>query len=320
MNTANNYLNSTIPLTLTAHNQATQFCRQGFHGNNKKQAKQIYLNTLAVYAVDYYLQFWGFETDLINSESWNPTIQRLMDVADLTLKNLGKVECRPVLPGAKKMNIPPEVWSERIGYVAVELSHSLQEATLLGFTDANISNPLFPLEQLSSLSQLIEKLYQLQEKSLSKPLTNLSQWFNNMVCDGWQQVETLLNSPQVVWNFRGPQAVLDMGFPQVSRGKLLDVGTATAQQVALLVGLIPNSGSPINSEIDIWLKVCPTNNQIYLPYNLQLIILDETGNAIMKTQARKTEAILLKFSGQKGEQFSLQLVLDDLALQEAFMI
>ena len=120
----------TVPLALEAHSRAEQFRR---YQSNPDKAKQVYLNTLAVYAVNMYLQCRGFETDLETSDSWNPAMQMLLDTADLVVKNRGRLECRPVLPNAEVVCTPAEVWSERIGYVAVRLSESLREATLLGF-------------------------------------------------------------------------------------------------------------------------------------------------------------------------------------------
>jgi hypothetical protein len=50
----------TVPLALEAHSRAEEFRR---YQSNPGKAKQVYLNTLAVYAVHVYLQCRGFETD-----------------------------------------------------------------------------------------------------------------------------------------------------------------------------------------------------------------------------------------------------------------
>ena len=122
-----------VPLMLTAHTQAKEFVR---HQANQEKAKQVYLNTLAVYAVNFYLECQEFETNVATSYSWDPVMQTLLDVADLDVKNRGKLECRPVVPGSKIVRVPAEVWDDRIGYVAVQFDELLQEATLLGFAEA----------------------------------------------------------------------------------------------------------------------------------------------------------------------------------------
>jgi hypothetical protein len=77
----------------------------------------------------------------------------LMDTASLVVQNCGQLECRPVLTSRATIQIPPEVWKNRIGYVAVQLHESLREATLLGFIDKVTSSEL-PLSQLRPLEEL----------------------------------------------------------------------------------------------------------------------------------------------------------------------
>ena len=100
---------------------------------NHKKAKQVYLNALAVHAVNFYFQYLEIETDLAATEIGNPVVQKFMDVADLDVKDIGKLECRWVAPGQDFVSIPAEVRSDRIDYVTVEMTASLQEAKLLGF-------------------------------------------------------------------------------------------------------------------------------------------------------------------------------------------
>lgn len=189
----------TVPLALTAHARAQQFRS---HQANPAKAKQVYLNTLAVYAVDIYLQTQGFETDLSASDSWNPTMQTLMDVADLEVKHYGKLECRPILPEKAVMSVPAEVWTERIGYVAVQLDESLRQATLLGFIPT-VRTGAIPLEQLDSLLALPEYLTQLKQHA-TEGQTRLSQWLKNIFEASWQTVEELLlpSQAQPAFNFR----------------------------------------------------------------------------------------------------------------------
>jgi hypothetical protein len=174
----------TVPLALEAHAQAEQFRRSQ---PNPHKAKQVYLNTLAVYAVNTYLQCRGFETDLDKSASYDPVMQMLMDTADLVVKNRGKLECRPVLPDAEVVCVPAEVWEERIGYVAVQLHESLREATLLGFVK-KVARSELPLSQLRSLEELPRYLNKIN------PLVNLSQWFENVFDASWQAVEAIVST------------------------------------------------------------------------------------------------------------------------------
>ncbi|XZN94252.1 MAG: DUF1822 family protein [Microcoleus sp.] len=133
-----------VPLTSKALKLAKSFQEQY---ENPAKARQVYLNTLAVYAVDTYCQCLGIETDLEASDSLNPVMQTLMNVADIEITGIGKLECRPVLPADENCYIPADTWENRIGYVAVEIDESSREATLFGFYPT--INHLEMMEQVS---------------------------------------------------------------------------------------------------------------------------------------------------------------------------
>jgi len=78
-------------------------------------------NALCVLAVAEYLEHWqGYEINLDASDVWNPVLRRL-DVADVPVEGLGRLECRLVQDEAVLPQLPPEVWYDRIGYVYVQL-------------------------------------------------------------------------------------------------------------------------------------------------------------------------------------------------------
>lgn len=292
----------TIPLALSAHSQADQFRRCQADPN---KAKQVYLNTLAVYAVDVYLQHRGFETNLEQSTSWDPAMQMLMDVADLVVANRGKLECRPVLPDAVAMHVPPEVWQDRSGYVAVQLNESLREATLLGFVKKAPRSEL-PLSQLRSLAELPGHLNQV------RPLVNLGQWLEGMFEAGWQAMEALLRpEPELAFSFRNPAEA------EVRRYKLVELGAASGQSVAMIIAITPAS----ETEIDISVEVRPPEGQTYLPANLQLVVLDEAGEAVLDAQAGSdNKHMQLEFTGEPGDQFGIKVALGDISVTESFVI
>lgn len=290
----------TVGLALEAHSRAEEF--QGYQSNPHK-AKQVYLNTLAMYAVNTYLQGRGFETDWDKSASWNPVKHMLMDVADLIVKNRGKLECRPVLPDAEVVRIPAEAWEERIGYIAVQLNESLREATLLGFVE-NVARSELPLDQLRSLQELPGYLNKI------KPLVNLSQWFEHVFEAGWQAVEALLNPEPTELTFSFRNAL------SIRRCKLIDLGTV-GQSVAVIVAITQES----EQEIDISVEVQPSKDHIYLPSNLQLMLLDEDGDAVIDAHARSdNKTIQLEFGGEPGDRFSVKVALGDVSVIEDFVI
>lgn len=77
----------TVPISLSAHRIAQQFSQTQF---TFEKAQKVYHNTLAVYAVDFYLRCMGLDTDLAGSDSHDKVMLTFTDVADLEVKNTGK--------------------------------------------------------------------------------------------------------------------------------------------------------------------------------------------------------------------------------------
>ncbi|KJH69367.1 DUF1822 family protein [Aliterella atlantica] len=301
-----------VPLTLQAHYAALLFYQQ--HADARK-AKQVYLNTLAVSAVRAYLSWLGIASDLQASDSWNPTLQALADIADLDIPGQGKLECRPVLPEATACYVAPETWSNRIGYIAVLLDADLKTATLLGFVPS-VDTEELPLEQLQPVATLLDMLKPQPQPQQDKELVNLSHWAQGIFTTGWRAVEELLE-PQPVVSFRSLELASNLKPSVTTRGKILElVPRSLSHQVVLLVGLIPNN----SLQLDIWIKLAPTNCGSYLPEDLEIKVLDEHGVAVMQAQSRQTDMLQLQFQGVIGEQFSIELGLNDINLVETFVI
>ncbi|MEC4990771.1 MAG: DUF1822 family protein, partial [Oscillatoria sp. PMC 1068.18] len=233
-------LTFTVSLSLSAHEKAQEFSRQ--HQDYKK-AKQVYLNTLAVYAVNYYLECLGIATNLAASNSWNPIAQTLTNTADLEIRNLGKIECLPVFPEADTCQVSPEVWCERIGYVAVQFNQSLTEATLLGFV-SEVNREELALNNLASLEYLLEYLHH-------QPLVvKLSDWINNIFAEGWETVETYLQPEAKALHFRGLKPLASEIKPR-QRAKLLSF-VAREEQVVLLVKIVPTRRLEMEILVDVY--------------------------------------------------------------------
>ena len=311
MNSLKNDLNFTVPLTLVAHQFAQQFHQQQ---PNLQKAKQVYLNTLAVYAVEFYLKCLGIETDIQASESWNPAIQMLANTADLEVKDLGKLECRTVLSEAQVCQVPPEVWFNRICYVAVRLAPALTQATLLGFVPT-VNQEVFPLSELKPLEDLLEHLDKLKQPV--KGGVALSPWLQNVFEAGWETVDALfgLSQAEIAFSFRSQSTTPENPVSQVKRGKWLSL-ERLGEEVALCVGLVPETSSKMNISVEAY----PKKGQSYLPQDLQLMVLDENGDVVLQAIAKSTETIQLKFKGELGERFSVKVALGEVSLTEAFLV
>ncbi|MFL9459010.1 DUF1822 family protein [Tolypothrix bouteillei VB521301_2] len=313
-------LTFTGPISPGERRLAEQLCRQQA---TPEKGEQVRLNTLSVSFVNSYLQCMGFETDLEASDSWNPVQHLLMDVADLSLKNLGSLECRPVLPGEQFVYVPPEAQSNRIGYVAVQISQSFREAKLLGFVK-EVSDNVLSIAHLHSLEDLLDYLEylaksntaKLAEDSLTvnKKLVKLTQWIEKIFDVDWQEIQALLGNQPI---YAGSSLRSTKG-DLVSRGKLINLGKLlTEQSVVLVVTLTPDN----EQEMDVIVEVHPTSKDNYLPSNLHLTLLDCDGASVMEAQTRSTNKnIQLEFSCEIGERFSVKLALGDISAIESFAI
>ena len=297
-----------IPLAWEAHDLAQQQQQQ----TSTHQAKQVYLRTLAMYAVKYYLDCMNIDAeygDVISS----PALFELSHAAEVYLPGIGSLECLPILLGASVVEVSPEVWSDRIAYIAVQLDESLQTAKIVGYVET-IATEQVPLQkfQQNSLEDLLiyldqQRHLQIQPQSNQQLPTQLSQWFQNIFQQDWQNLNILLSPAKLA--YRNHRLSSAMGL------KVFDLHRAD-EQVEVSLGLTPLD----TSELDVWVGVYPTGAQTHLPADLQLVILNESGDPVMQAQAMSTENIQLQFSGEPGEHFSVRLTLGDISVTEPFVI
>jgi hypothetical protein len=302
-----------LPITEEAIAIAQSLARQQ---PNAHKAEQVKLNTLAVSVVDTYLQMMSIPTNVAASDSRNPFVCLGSDVADLMVTDVGRLECRPVKADAQSCHVPIEVRQDRIGYVAVQLDEALEEATLLGFMSTiDINAEEIPLRQFQSLRRLLRQLHELTPVRL----TNLSQWWQNIVEAGWQTLETLMSSPEVSLAYRSQRDVPN----PLRHGKRLTLTTSQGSHLLILV-VTPEIELETNeamSERTINLQVISADPQIPLPTGLRLIILEESGEVLREEQSLPDdEYVRSRIGGYPGEQFSVQVALDDTCITEHFVI
>ena len=308
-----NYLQ--IPLGKDAHQKAEEFAAEQ---DSVEKGKQVYLNTLAVYAVNNYLKWLNIETALHQSDSWNWSIRTFFDIADLMLPSIGRIECRPVLPGENAVVLPQEVTQERIGYVAVQFSKQLDFVEILGFVPAKpiiAQSEVIEINKFESIDVLIDIINRRKMK------VNLCQWLEGMFDGDWQSPELVLagsfRSVKLGNEYRSAGTATrqdkDSITNSISRAKVVDVG----RQIILLMELTPTN----SAVFDIRLRVYPAENTAYLPAYLQLTIFDESGNACMEAQSETAnDWMQLEFSCQHEEKFSVELKLGETSITEEFIV
>ena len=303
---AQNSEDSSIPMPLTASMKriAQQFAREQ---PTPQRSQQVYLNTLAVSAVNNYLHILDISTDLNASGSWNPSVRLAADVADLWLTGLGSIECRPVEPGAVTCQIPPEASFDRIGYIIVQIDQDGEQVRLLGFSKTPpAEGEALLLSQLRPLQKLLAYLHQ------CRPVVNLSQWFQGVFETGWQSVESLFDQdqPMLAFGFR------DQPLGVVKRCKQIELG-ANCETVILIAAITPDS----DLKMHLMVKVTPVQGEAYLPPNLHLSLLDEQGKVLREAKARdQNQTTQFMFRGEPGDHFSIEIALEDISVIEDFVV
>lgn len=326
-----------MPITQEALEIARQFASEQ---PTQEKALQVYLNTLAVCSVNNYLRIMDIPTSLTASDSWNPVVRLVVNVADLYVTGLGRLECRPVpattldLETVQTPNnnpwlqfisskstskakstplscyVPSEVQLGRIGYVVVLVDLEQQEATLLGFSQTAETEQLL-ISQLQPMNELLNHL----ELQTTSPVTlvGLNQWLQGIFEVGWQSLESLLDAQKVSYAFRRRVA------NSIRRAKSLELGTSpTDVTVALVVTLTQQKAA----NLEISLQVLPLGGETYLPVGLKLAVLDESGETFLEISSENTDRLIQtrQFSGQSGERFHVQLSFNEDSLIEDFII
>ncbi len=251
-----------LPLTQLAYSTANQFAAEQV---NSDKAERVRLNTLALYLVNEYLNLMGITTNITGGDSWNPIMRMSADVADLEITGVGYLECIPCKHPQSSYIVPPEVWSNRIGYIIVQIDDSLREGTILGFA-SRVHNGM--ISQLESWDNLLVHLDRLKSRiTVTESPVNLSEWLEGIVTVGWETARELLSASDnnLVFSFRSTETEIDHS---LRRGKRLDLGDLG--RVILLVEIQDTE----SAEKIITVQLYPINRD-YLPEQIQLQLLDD---------------------------------------------
>lgn len=281
-------LTFTVPLSGADFKLAQKFsCEQ----KDADKSKQVFLNTLAVLAVNFYCQCLKVETNLEESTIGHYNRRILMDSADLKIDVLGKLECRPVLPNENICYVPSEVWSDRVGYVVVEIDEEAKKAILFGFVEQIETNEL-PLAQLPDIDNLVDLLLLAKNKQLLER-TFAKNWDNNIskrILDAKQQKFFCLNDPAL------PTIDKSITSP-LYKAKYI---TLKRRTFILFVRITPTKEGNFQLLVEV-----ESSKKIPSDLNLKLLSLsDQTLNA---SQTKRGNYISLNYKLQLGESFQIQV-------------
>lgn len=298
----NNIDNDLLTFTVSIPHSVHDIARDLVTGiNSPIKANQIRLNTIAVYAVDNYLKCLGFTTDLPRSASRDPILAQLLNVANLEIKDVGQVECIPVLSDRSECHIPPESEYLRVGYMPVQINQDLTEATILGFSTQK--KGAIQLDKLADLEYAIEYLTNIEQPAIIR----LSEWLKGLVDPAWETVDRLLNPVQQRLIYRDT----------VNRGQT--IAFATAEGLTLLTLVLDIKSTEVSQEVDVLIQVYPSElNE--LPDGVELIVSDNEEITMTAISKPEDNWIQLNFTAVLNEEFKVTVKLRELEVVKNFII
>ncbi|MGB3296559.1 MAG: DUF1822 family protein [Phormidesmis sp.] len=144
--------------------------------------------------------------------------------------------------------------------------------------------------------------------------TRLSQWLQGTLTEGWQTLESLLNSDaNLAWSTR---EVTDTGRAEIRGGKLINLGVQLDHHpIVLLVTVVPAA-----EKVGINVQVLPTGEDRFLPAQLKMTLLSHTDKVLQEVVSREQDNYiqLRPFRGRSGVRFRIELALNEVKVSETF--
>ncbi|WP_248277885.1 DUF1822 family protein [Brasilonema sp. UFV-L1] len=173
-----------------------------------------------------------------------------------------------------------------------------------------------------------QQLYHLRIENCNKKIvesspavigSNLSLWFQKIFTAGWQSLDEffVLEQRDFALNFRS-HSLFDSEI-KIKGVKLIDLGMQLGEKsVVLLVGLTREA----DEKVCIRARLCPTTGENYLPANMNLILLSESGTVLQEVRSRSHDNYiqLKRFKPPQGTRFSIQVSLGDVSVKENFVL
>lgn len=283
-------LTFTVPLSGADFKLAQKFsCEQ----KDADKSKQVFLNTLAVLAVNFYCQCLKVGTNLKESIIGHYNRRILMDSADLKIDVLGKLECRPVLPNENICYVPSEVWSDRVGYVVVEIDEEAKKAILFGFVE-QIETDELPLAELPDIDNLVDLLLLAKNKQFLERIF-AKNWDNNIskrILDAKQQKFFCLNDPAL------PTIDKSITSP-LYKAKYI---TLKRRTFILFVRITPTKEGKFQLLVEV-----ESDRGEKIPSDLNLKLLSLSDQTLKANTTKGDHYISLEYTLQLGESFQIQV-------------
>jgi Protein of unknown function (DUF1822) len=265
-----------------------------------KDDRQVYLNSLALYAADWYLKCLQFETQHEDQSDW--WMQYLSKSAALEVAGIGKLECIPVVGDAATITLSPDLKDDRVGYLFVKLNESLTSAEIMGFMPKY--SETVRLDRLESTDKLIDYLcdLELEPKPIitsPSPIDLLEGWGLGIFNGIWKAIDELSLTPA----YRSRRSLLSLkstgGGGRIKLGNLPESPT-------VIVTIEYQQVDDVN--FNLYLQIYPESPELTLPIDLKFsAVSDGIEIDSIYTKADNVSGEIVLENGKKGESFNLEV-------------
>ncbi|ANV85934.1 hypothetical protein AWQ21_15520 (plasmid) [Picosynechococcus sp. PCC 7003] len=193
----NSHQQPTIPLTAPDRQWVKNIAIQS--GCEGEKLKTLIKNLLAVRAIAHWLDIYGIPYAWEKSYCSQPLMHLNENCADLYLAGLGRLECRATTSNQRTVAVEPEAWTDRLGYVVVQLQDDLQDSQLLGFVETVRDGVIFrdqlqPIEGLFGVFAAVE-LQNAPVNSLNQVAETIQAWLSRALDNAWQVGDFYFGQP-----------------------------------------------------------------------------------------------------------------------------
>ncbi|KAB8335767.1 DUF1822 family protein [Scytonema tolypothrichoides VB-61278] len=289
------------------------------------------VNLLAERQDNYKLPLFFFDSEpnhLLYALRWLSPTAIIPKVSGLqTSKQLSQIhqpvkDSQPVIFGQKATRLSD--WIQNIfeaGWLTIEdlLDAKVLQRTIVWQASYRSHDRNHEDEIAELINQLISNTNKFQQQKAAKRLGAIAKGNDSAI----QALINLIQTTQddeILWTAVESLWQIAPGNPTggVRKVQLIDLGMLVARQtVALAVAIIQKA----NQQFGILLRVYPTGDEPYLPANLKLVLLDNSGQVLREVPTRESDNyIQLRFNGQQGEQFSVKVAIGNASVTEHFEI
>ena len=152
-----------------------------------------------------------------------------------------------------------------------------------------------------------------RERVLNQVRTKLSRWLQEIVDEGWQTIDALINS-EANLALSTRNIFLETG---TKAGKLINLGMQLGSQTVVMLITVTQEAE---EKIGISLQVYPTGGESYLPPDLKVALLSKAGKILQEVRSRPQDNYiqLKSFKAEPGKRFSIEISLGDASVTEEF--